>query len=304
MQPIITLTTDFGLAGPYVAAMKGVILSINPDVRLIDITHSISPQNVRQAAMVLAAASPWFPDGMIHLAVIDPGVGTARRIVYAEIGRQRYVCPDNGLLGRLTLNAPPSRVVSVENPALWLPNVSATFHGRDIMAPVAAKLSLGVDPSELGPQLGSLVPLDLPTPAILEHEIVGEVIWIDDFGNLISNITVDMLAKLGDRGRLAVVVCGQCIDGDLMNLRWRRPPGSLMRWSARPTRNRRRKLKRRTSTFGLGCNASHGSITPLVSRPSPLAPSASPCQLATNFCDGIARSFGMRSHRWPNTSRW
>lgn len=227
MPAIITLTTDFGLAGPYAAAMKGVILSINPDVRLVDITHLIEPQNIRMAAMILGAAAPRFPEGTIHLAVVDPGVGTKRQIVYAEIGQQRFVCPDNGLLSALLQVTPPSRIVSVENPAHWLPNVSATFHGRDIMAPVAARLSLGLDPSEIGPELNSLVPLDWPVPTISEHEIVGEAIWFDDFGNLITNITADMLAKLGEVRQLTVEACGQQINS-ISRTYGEHPPGSLI----------------------------------------------------------------------------
>src|ERR1700676_2237258 len=175
----ITLTTDFGAGSPYVAAMKGVILSISPGVQLVDISHSVGPQNVRQGALLLADATPWFPAGTIHLGVVDPGVGTARRIVYAEIGDQRYLCPDNGLLSRLTLKTRPGRLVSVENSEHWLPAVSDTFHGRDIMAPVAAQLSLGWEPDLLGPTLAELTPLQWPAPTVGPREVSGTVLWID-----------------------------------------------------------------------------------------------------------------------------
>ena len=189
MSAIITLTTDFGLGSPYVAAMKGVMLSINPEARLVDISHAVGPQNVRQGALVLAEATTWFPAGTIHVGVVDPGVGTQRRIVYARIGDQQYIAPDNGLLSRLTLKTRPSQIITVENPEHWLPSVSNTFHGRDIMAPVAAQLSLGMEPDRLGPPRAELVELDWPQPRIESNAIVGEVIWIDGFGNLISNIT-------------------------------------------------------------------------------------------------------------------
>jgi len=213
MPSIITLTTDFGLAGPYVGAMKGVILSINPSAKLIDISHSIAPQNIRQAAMILAGATLWFPAGTIHVAVVDPGVGTERRIVYAEIGDQRYVCPDNGLLSKLAAKVPPTRIATVANAEHWRPTVSATFHGRDIMAPVAAMLSLGLDPKLLGPPQPELVPLDWPRPKISERQIIGEVIWIDDFGNLITNITADMLAPFAGRSDITIEIRNQTIHG-------------------------------------------------------------------------------------------
>ncbi len=195
MTAIITLTTDFGVDSPYVAVMKGVILSLQPDVRLVDISHSIPPQDVRRGAIVLAETTPWFPAGAIHLAVIDPGVGTERRIVYAELGDQRYVCPDNGLLSRLTMRERPDRVVAVENSEHWLPAVSRTFHGRDIMAPVAAAISLGVAPERLGPPVSRLVELDWPAAKLGEGEIAGAVEWIDPFGNLITNIAAGMLPR-------------------------------------------------------------------------------------------------------------
>lgn len=213
MTAIITLTTDFGLGSPYVAAMKGVILSLNAVVGLLDVSHSIGPQNVRQAALLLAEATPWFPAGTIHVAVIDPGVGTARRIVYAEIGDQRYVCPDNGLLSRLTLKERPGRLIAVENAEFWLPSVSATFHGRDIMAPVAAQLSLGLEPERLGPPLAELDSLDWPEPLLGQGEIRGSVLWMDDFGNLITNISASLLASLGDPRAATVEILNRKIAG-------------------------------------------------------------------------------------------
>ena len=148
-RPLVTLTTDFGQGSPYVAQMKGVLLRLCPDAEIVDITHGISPQKVRQAAIVLADVTPWFPASTLHVAVIDPGVGTTRRLVYAEIGTQRYLAPDNGSLSRLSQGAAVQRVIALENRRYYLPEVSSTFHGRDILAPVAAHLLLGADPADL-----------------------------------------------------------------------------------------------------------------------------------------------------------
>src|SRR5438270_13365475 len=123
MLQIITLTTDFGLGSPYVAAMKGVILSINPAARLVDIAHTVARQNIRQGALLLAEATTWFPAGTIHAAVIDPGVGTARRIIYAAIGDQQYLAPDNGLLSRLAARTRPSRIIALADSEHWHPSV-------------------------------------------------------------------------------------------------------------------------------------------------------------------------------------
>ncbi len=193
MPPIITLLTDFGVGSPYVAAMKGVILSINPDVRLVDLSHAIPPQQVRQGALVLADVAPLFPEGTIHVAVVDPGVGTSRAIVYAEIGLQRFVCPDSGILHGLAKKQPPSKIIHITSELFFRQPVAPTFHGRDIMAPTAAHLSLGVRPEELGPPLESLMELDWPGVVKVANRIEGEIIAIDSFGNLISNIARDQL---------------------------------------------------------------------------------------------------------------
>lgn len=193
-HPLITLTTDFGEGSPYVAAMKGALLAINPQARLVDLTHSIAPQNIRQAAIALDEVTPLFPSGTLHVAVVDPGVGTARAIVYAEIGDQRYIGPDNGVFSRLAARRPPTKIRAVTNRQWFRETVSSTFHGRDVMAPVAAHLSLGLDPDELGPPLEHLATLDWPGARKLSNRIDGEVTAIDSFGNLVTNITREMLA--------------------------------------------------------------------------------------------------------------
>ena len=194
--PIITLTTDFGASSPYVAAMKGVILSICPAARIVDLTHAIAPQDVRQGARALADVAPLFPAGTIHVAVVDPGVGTKRAIVYAEIGEQRYVCPDNGLLTQLASREKPRKIRTVSDVRWMRSEVSATFHGRDVMAPAAAHLAAGVDPDELGPPRDELNSLDMPGAEKVANSISGEVTSIDSFGNLVTNISRDMLADV------------------------------------------------------------------------------------------------------------
>jgi len=209
-QPIITLTTDFGVDSPYIAVMKGVIFSIFPQVRIVDATHSVLPQDVRQGAMVLSQISPWFPPGTIHVAVVDPGVGSDRHILYAEIGDQRFIVPDNGLLTGVLrqAKAPPFELRALTNSDFWLSEVSATFHGRDIMAPVAARLSQGIDPQRVGPTVDRIVELDWPEVSVTADRIDGEVVSVDSFGNLVTNISTDMLSiAMGDRRELLQVHC-------------------------------------------------------------------------------------------------
>lgn len=196
MSRIITLTTDFGPSSPYVAVMKGVILSVNPQARIVDITHAVPAQDVRAGALALAEAAPWFPSRTIHVAVVDPGVGSERRIVYARIGEHDHIAPDNGLLSRLALATSPSTIRHVREAEFWLKPVSMTFHGRDIMAPVAAQLSLGLAAERLGPELGDLVRLEWTEARLVGKKIEGAVQSIDSFGNLITNIPANALADV------------------------------------------------------------------------------------------------------------
>ncbi|MBI2824800.1 MAG: SAM-dependent chlorinase/fluorinase [Planctomycetia bacterium] len=193
-RSIITLLTDFGTDSPYVAEMKGVILSLNAAAVIVDITHAVPPQDVARGAWVLAEVADSFPAGSIHVAVVDPGVGTERTIVYAEIAGRHYIAPDNGLLSRLAARTPPSRIVALTEPKFWQPRVSSTFHGRDIMAPVAARISLGLDTDELGTRRFGLVQLATAEVRILPNRIEGTVRSIDSFGNLVTDVTAAMLA--------------------------------------------------------------------------------------------------------------
>lgn len=205
---IITLTTDFGVGSRYVAAMKGVILSINSQAQIVDISHSVPPRDIRAGAIVLAETVPWFPQGTIHVAVVDPGVGSKRRIIYTEIGKQRFVGPDNGLFSRLALVDRPTKIVGVSEPQYWLPEISRTFHGRDIMSPVAARLSLGLAPEKLGTALTQLVELPWAEVQQVPNRIEGEVIEVDSFGNLITNITRAMLDGVPG-GDSVIITCDE-----------------------------------------------------------------------------------------------
>ena len=205
---IITLTTDFGASSAYVAAMKGVILSINPAATIIDVTHAVPPQDVREGALVLADVAPWFPEGTLHVAVVDPGVGTSRQIVFAQIGRQAFLGPNNGLFSRLALLTPPTTIIAVTASEHWLPQVSNTFHGRDIMAPVAARLSLGLPPERLGPRLDRLLMLPWAEVRVSERKVEGRVQSIDSFGNLITDITDAALAD-APRGDGTKITCDE-----------------------------------------------------------------------------------------------
>jgi S-adenosylmethionine hydrolase len=224
---IITLTTDFGVGSRYVAAMKGVILSINPQAQIIDLSHAVPPRDIRAGAIILAETAHWFPPGSIHVAVVDPGVGSKRRVVYSEIGKQRFVAPDNGLLSRLALLDRPSKIISVSEPQYWLPEVSRTFHGRDIMSPVAARLSLGLAPEKLGPSLKQLVELPWAEVQQVPNRIEGEVIEVDSFGNLITNITRAMLDGVPG-GDSVIITCEDHETQGIFATFSEQPPMTLM----------------------------------------------------------------------------
>jgi S-adenosylmethionine hydrolase len=200
-EPIITLTTDFGEASPYVAALKGVILGAAPRARIVDLSHQIPPQDVRHAAFFLAVAVPHFPPDVLHVVVVDPGVGTERAILFVELEDHKLLVPDNGCWSDLARLSKIRRVIQVAEEKYWRPPVCSTFHGRDIFAPVAAHLGKGIAPEKLGPPAQSWVSLE---PAMLEKSrdsVAGEVIFIDHFGNLITNIPESMVAALPGKER-------------------------------------------------------------------------------------------------------
>jgi len=204
-DPIITLTTDFGEESPYAAAMKGVILGLNPSARIVDLSHQIPPQNLAYAAFFLAGAIPSFPHEALHVIVVDPGVGTERALLYVEVAGHRLLVPDNGCWTEWTRTANPAPlVIRLAEPRYWRHPVSATFHGRDILAPVAGHLSLGVDPRTLGPQVEEWVRYEPRRPTLDPGCLAGEVMFVDRFGNLITNIPGEALSMLAGTPRFQV----------------------------------------------------------------------------------------------------
>jgi S-adenosylmethionine hydrolase len=194
---LITLLSDFGLKDPYVAEMKAVILCINPQTRLVDITHEIDKFNVRMGAFILASSTPYFPPDTVHVAVVDPGVGTKRRPIIVETKRGFYVGPDNGLLMLAAHQENIIKVHHINNQKYMLSQVSNTFHGRDIFAPAAAHLAAGTKPSMFGPVIEDYVFPDFAKPQVNEGTVAGEVLRVDGFGNVISNISARALEKAG-----------------------------------------------------------------------------------------------------------
>jgi hypothetical protein len=229
MGAIITLTTDFGLADAYVAAMKGVILGINPEAKLVDICHTIKPQNISEAAFVFSTAYQSFPERTVHVVIIDPGVGTRRRAIILRTPLADFVAPDNGVLSyvlehlsagtietgtgpRQTELGPQCEAVTITRPQFWRSPVSPTFHGRDIFAPVAAHLSLGTPPAEFGERITSLTVL--PIPHLHQGpggSLLGNILHIDNFGNLITNIKNADLPQ--DRKKVTIEVGSRRIRG-------------------------------------------------------------------------------------------
>lgn len=205
MSPIITLTTDFGLRGPFVGVMKGVALGICPHAQLVDLTHDVSPYDVREGAMALESAWRFFPTGSVHLAVIDPGVGSTRRALALSASGHYFVGPDNGLFS-FVLDAGQWSAVSIERPDYRRAVVSQTFHGRDIFAPAAAHLASGVLLERLGPPVTDPVRFERPGSLRQGDELIGEVIGSDRFGNLMTSIAGEAALELAPRTALAVRV--------------------------------------------------------------------------------------------------
>jgi hypothetical protein len=234
-NPVITLTTDFGLADPYVAAMKGAILTINSEVTIVDISHAVRPQAIEQGAFLLACAWPYFPRGSIHVGVVDPGVGTERRALAVRTPAATFVGPDNGLLSPalpdevreaawghdepFAVRLPEGyRAVSLANEAYFRQPVSSTFHGRDIFAPVAAHISLGVPLAKLGPPVEEVLAL-APFRARRQPDgsLRGRIIHIDVFGNLVTDVRCEDLPA----ERPTVEVAGHRIVGLSLTYRQR-----------------------------------------------------------------------------------
>jgi S-adenosyl-L-methionine hydrolase (adenosine-forming) len=211
---IITLLTDFGLQDGYPGVMKGVIWGIAPEAQIADLTHFIHPQNVLEGALVLGRSAPYFPTGTIHTAVVDPGVGTQRRPIAAWLGNFYFVGPDNGLFTVLFERAQQQgdkiQIIHLDRPGYWLPEISRVFHGRDIFAPVAAHLANGIPLVELGTPMSNPQVLEIPRPQSTGEGWLGQVVMIDYFGNLATNLERQHLAGIG---AVRVRIAGQEIRG-------------------------------------------------------------------------------------------
>ena len=209
-QHIITLTTDFGLQDGYVGVMKGVIKKINPSANIIDISNNIEPQNIFQAAYVLYNSYAYFPKGTIHVVVVDPGVGSDRKILCLKTSDYLFLAPDNGILSFLIAKEEYPSVREVTNKEFFLPDISNTFHGRDIFAPIAAHLSRGVSHKDLGKRIMGIKEIDLPKPIRSPGGVLtGEIIYVDGFGNLITNINRKIVSRIKTKSGKLVIIIGR-----------------------------------------------------------------------------------------------
>ncbi len=220
--------TDFGIKDGNVGVMKGVIWGIEPDAHIVDLSHLISPQNIQEAALILSRSAPYFEDGAIHVVVVDPGVGTARRPLAARLGYHYFVAPDNGVLTLVLENAEkqnwPVQIVHLDRPEFWRPQVSHVFHGRDIFAPVAAHLASGILLEQLGTQITDPVRFAFPRPTRTLTGFKAEVVHIDHFGNLSTSIRRE---DLGEPPGVAVRLGSVELRG-LVSTFGDRPPGALV----------------------------------------------------------------------------
>jgi S-adenosylmethionine hydrolase len=212
VRPIIALLTDFGTADHYAGTMKGVILGINPDVTLVDITHDIPPHDVMAGALELAAAYKYFPAGTIFVAVVDPGVGSARRGVAVDTGDYRFVAPDNGVLTQALREAPAKKIVELTERRYARPTVSRTFEGRDRFAPAAAWIAKGTQFAALGRQVPDIHKLDIPLPEAGADTVRGVILRVDRFGNLVTNIDRKTVERLGQSSAITIDAGGHRIS--------------------------------------------------------------------------------------------
>ena len=233
MSRIITLTTDFGLENEYVGVMKGVILARAPQATIVDLSHAIERQNIRQAALLIKSAYRFFPDKTIHLVIVDPGVGSNRKLILLHAERHLFLGPDNGVLGLLLEAEHFQAAYEVQCEQYYLKPMSATFHGRDILAPVAAQLAAGLDPEAVGPVIARQT---LKKPEFVEARIdsiqatiKGEITGKDHFGNLQTNITASSLNKLcGNEKSIALVSIGNETIAGIQTAYAHKAPGEIL----------------------------------------------------------------------------
>jgi len=213
MGSIITLTTDFNLKDHYAGAMKGAILSVHPLAALVDISHFIRAGDIFHGAFVMNGACGVFPPGTVHVGVVDPGVGGPRRALIVETERFLFVGPDNGLLSLASEGDGIKRIIEIREEKFLRAEVSATFHGRDIFGPVAGHLSRGVAPAEFGPETREMDMLSIPPPSFEDHVINGEVIHIDSYGNIITNIRAEFIASQLGGEEICLAIKGHVVEG-------------------------------------------------------------------------------------------
>ena len=226
-KPIITLLTDFGTKDLYVASIKGVILNINPHCTLVDITHEVRPHDIEEGAFILANTYSYFPKGTIHLSIVDPGVGGTRKPIFLVTQNYFFIGPDNGLFTFVAQREKIKQVVVLSKQKYFLPKVSKTFHGRDIFAPVAAHLSLGIKPIAFGYEINSLKKIKFQKAIIKEGKLLGEIYHIDTFGNLVTNVDKEKLFRF-IKDRPFVILAGGKIIRDLKKGYWEGKKGKLI----------------------------------------------------------------------------
>jgi S-adenosylmethionine hydrolase len=226
-NPIITLLTDFGTMDYYVASMKGIILRINPRCTLVDLTHQVKPHGIKEGAFILANAYSSFPKGTIHLSVVDPGVGGPRKPILLVTQNYFFVGPDNGLFTLALLGEKVKQVIALTNSKFFLPRISTTFHGRDIFAPVAGHLSLGIKPNAFGNEIDSWSEFFFQKPEVKGERLEGEILHIDTFGNLISNISEQKFFHFV-KGHPFVIRAGKRVTQGLKKGYWEGRRGEFM----------------------------------------------------------------------------
>lgn len=232
-NPVITLTTDFGVEDPYVGMMKAVILSIAPGVRIVDLTHGIRSHDVTEAALVIGSSYAYFPKGAIHVVVVDPGVGSRRRPLLVATEQGYFVAPDNGVLSEIHADSPRVACLELTAARFFQHPVSHTFHGRDVFAPVAAWLSRGVEPAQFGSPVNEMVTLPLPEVRRLgRNALTGRVLRVDKFGNLITNIRMEKYQDLLREGKFKLSIGGREIHQLCRSYREARGPGPFVIWGS------------------------------------------------------------------------
>lgn len=204
-KKVITLITDFGTEAGYMGAVKGVILKINPDAQVVDISHNIEPFDVWEGAFVLRNSCRFFPKGTIHMVVVDPGVGGPRQAILIVSESYAFVGPDNGVFSFLYDSEKILKIININNPKYFI-GKSYTFHARDVFAPVAAYLSLGIKPEEFGTEAKECLKLKIPLPQVKDKIIKGEILWVDRFGNLITNLDHALIKKIKSKKDFKITV--------------------------------------------------------------------------------------------------